>query len=54
MKIVGFSLEQGNKYFGKIDGTGFFIGGADQAITLAAADFGVVVVETKGLPAVTK
>lgn len=35
-------------------GTGFFIGGADQAITLAAADFGVVVVETKGLPAVTK
>lgn len=35
-------------------GTGFFIGGTDQAITLAASDFGVVVVETKGLPAVTK
>lgn len=35
-------------------GTGFFIGGTDQAITLAAADFGVVVVEAKGLPAVTK
>jgi len=26
MKIVGFSLEQSNKYFGKIDGTRFFIG----------------------------
>src|SRR6266536_238817 len=26
MKIVEFSLEQGNKYFGKIDGTRFFIG----------------------------
>lgn len=26
MKIVGFSLEQGNKYFGKIDGERFFIG----------------------------
>lgn len=26
MKIVSFSLEQGNKYFGKIDGTRFFIG----------------------------
>lgn len=26
MKIVNFSLEQGNKYFGKIDGTRFFIG----------------------------
>jgi hypothetical protein len=26
MKIVEFSLEQGNKYFGKIDGDRFFIG----------------------------
>jgi hypothetical protein len=26
MKIVSFSLEQGNKYFGKIDGDRFFIG----------------------------
>lgn len=26
MKIVNFSLEQGNKYFGRIDGTRFFIG----------------------------
>jgi hypothetical protein len=26
MKIVEFSLEQGNKYFGKIDGSRFFIG----------------------------
>jgi hypothetical protein len=26
MKIVKFSLEQGNKYFGEIDGTRFFIG----------------------------
>jgi hypothetical protein len=26
MKIVEFSLEQGDKYFGKIDGTRFFIG----------------------------
>jgi len=26
MKLVNFSLEQGNKYFGKIDGTRFFIG----------------------------
>jgi len=26
MKIVTFSLEQGNKYFGEIDGTRFFIG----------------------------
>lgn len=26
MKIVSFSLEQGNKYFGKIDGPRFFIG----------------------------
>jgi hypothetical protein len=26
MKIVSFTLEQGNKYFGKIDGTRFFIG----------------------------
>jgi len=26
MKIVSFSLEQGNRYFGKIDGTRFFIG----------------------------
>jgi hypothetical protein len=26
MKIVEFNLEQGNKYFGKIDGTRFFIG----------------------------
>jgi hypothetical protein len=26
MKTVSFSLEQGNKYFGKIDGTRFFIG----------------------------
>lgn len=26
MKIVSFSLEQGNKYFGKIDGARFFIG----------------------------
>jgi hypothetical protein len=26
MKIVSLSLEQGNKYFGKIDGTRFFIG----------------------------
>lgn len=26
MKIVSFSLEQGNKYFGKIDGQRFFIG----------------------------
>lgn len=26
MKLVSFSLEQGNKYFGKIDGTRFFIG----------------------------
>ena len=26
MKVVSFSLEQGNKYFGKIDGTRFFIG----------------------------
>lgn len=26
MKIVSFSLEQGSKYFGKIDGTRFFIG----------------------------
>ncbi|HWN98597.1 MAG TPA: hypothetical protein VNS63_04940 [Blastocatellia bacterium] len=26
VKIVNFSLEQGNKYFGKIDGTRFFIG----------------------------
>jgi len=26
MKIVEFSLEQGHKYFGKIDGTRFFIG----------------------------
>jgi hypothetical protein len=25
MKIVSLSLEQGNKYFGKIDGTRFFI-----------------------------
>jgi hypothetical protein len=35
-------------------GTGFFIGGTDQAITLQAADYGVVVVEAKGLPVVTK
>jgi hypothetical protein len=26
MKVVSFSLEQGNKYFGKIDGARFFIG----------------------------
>jgi len=26
MKIVSFSLGQGNKYFGKIDGSRFFIG----------------------------
>jgi hypothetical protein len=26
MKLVDFSLEQGNKYYGKIDGTRFFIG----------------------------
>ncbi|MBB4844723.1 hypothetical protein HNP55_003267 [Paucibacter oligotrophus] len=26
MKIVNFSLEQGNKYFGKVDGRRFFIG----------------------------
>ena len=26
MKIVSFSLEQGNQYFGRIDGTRFFIG----------------------------
>lgn len=26
MKVVSFSLEQGNKYFGKIDGTRFYIG----------------------------
>ena len=26
MKIVNFSLEQGNKYFGEIDGSRFFIG----------------------------
>jgi hypothetical protein len=26
MKIVSFSLEQGNKYYGKIDGSRFFIG----------------------------
>lgn len=26
MKLVEFTLEQGNKYFGKIDGTRFFIG----------------------------
>jgi len=26
MKIVSFSLEQGNKYYGKIDGARFFIG----------------------------
>lgn len=26
MKLVSFSLEQGNKYFGKIDGARFFIG----------------------------
>ncbi len=26
MKVVSFSLEQGNKYFGKIDGNRFFIG----------------------------
>jgi len=26
MKIVSFSLEQGSKYYGKIDGTRFFIG----------------------------
>jgi hypothetical protein len=26
MKVVSFSLEEGNKYFGKIDGTRFFIG----------------------------
>jgi len=26
MKLVSFSLEQGNKYFGKIDGQRFFIG----------------------------
>lgn len=26
MKVVSFSLEQGNKYFGKIDGQRFFIG----------------------------
>lgn len=26
MKVVGFSLEQGNKYYGRIDGTRFFIG----------------------------
>ncbi len=26
MKVVNFSLEEGNKYFGKIDGTRFFIG----------------------------
>lgn len=26
MKIVSFTLEQGNKYFGKIDGARFFIG----------------------------
>jgi hypothetical protein len=26
MKVVSFSLEQGNKYFGKIDGPRFFIG----------------------------
>jgi hypothetical protein len=26
VKTVGFSLEQGNKYFGKIDGARFFIG----------------------------
>lgn len=35
-------------------GTGFFIGGTDQAITLLAANHGVVVVEAKGLTAVTK
>lgn len=26
MKVVSFSLEEGNKYFGRIDGTRFFIG----------------------------
>ena len=26
MKIVNFSLEQGNRYFGEIDGNRFFIG----------------------------
>lgn len=26
MKIVSFSLEQGDKYFGEIDGERFFIG----------------------------
>jgi hypothetical protein len=35
-------------------GTGFFIGGTDQAISLQAADHGVVMVETKGLPAAVK
>jgi hypothetical protein len=35
-------------------GTGFFIGGTDQVITLQAADYGAVMVEAKGLPAVTK
>jgi hypothetical protein len=34
-------------------GTGFFIGGIDQQVTLQAADHGVVVVEARGLPAVT-
>jgi hypothetical protein len=28
MKIVNFSLEQGNKYFGEIDGTRFLSGPA--------------------------
>jgi hypothetical protein len=26
MKVISLSLEQGNKYFGKVDGQRFFIG----------------------------
>ena len=45
MKIVEFTLEQGNKYFGKIDGTRFFIG------SRVPFDGGKGLMNIKGTPA---
>jgi hypothetical protein len=45
MKLVTFSLEQGNKYFGSIDGTKFFIG------SRTPYDGGKGLMNTSGTPA---
>ncbi len=42
MKVVGFSLEEGDRYYGKIDGHRFFIGSRICKIT----DDGVVPLES--------